>query len=105
MRTDHLRVKIKSLSAEAGIIRHEERRAGTPERRSSLAEHRRGIVRREARHSLLAYSFLRGRPYRSTEPVVRDGNEPDWSRVLDMANRFGGGRFDNELKAWRATEG
>jgi hypothetical protein len=106
MRTEHLKIKIKTLAAEAAIIRHAERRAPTPERRSSLIEHRRGIVRNEQRHSLLAYGFLRGRPYSAMEKTCHQ--PPQWGKVKTMIERFGGRdsatRFDNELKAWAATE-
>lgn len=54
---------------------------------ASLNGHRRGVVRREARHSLLAYGFLRGRAYRAVENKCHEG--PDWSKVEDIAVRFG----------------
>lgn len=53
----------------------------------SLNGHRRGVVRSEARHSLLAYGFLRGRPYRVIENKCHEA--PDWHRVEDLAVRFG----------------
>lgn len=105
MRLDHLKVKIKSLAAEASIIRFEERRSRDSHKRMKLAEHRRGIVRREARHSLLAYGFLRGRAYASMEPTCH--TPPSWEAVKRIVNSFGGykasERFDNELKAWTIT--
>lgn len=55
----------------------------------SLRGHRVGVVRSEARHSLLAYACLRGRPYISVEASGRV--EPDWDRVATMAVRFGQG--------------
>ncbi len=60
----YLKVKIKSLAAEARIIRQEERRAkeqGLYNLVNGLHEHRVGIVRHEAHVSLLAYGVLRGR--------------------------------------------
>lgn len=109
----HLKIKIMSLAAEARIIRREERRWPrlrdlAPEQvtaehvrskrtghapcwtvRATLADHRRGIIRSEARYSLLAYGFLRGRPYRVIE---RDARElPSEARIADLAARFGGG--------------
>jgi hypothetical protein len=42
-----------------------------------LRRHRQGIVGNEARASLLAYGFLRGRPYAAMEARVNDGNAPD----------------------------
>lgn len=124
MRIQELKVKVKSLAAEASIIRIEERKAKRSLRwanrqepkdqqqayaawiaRNSLNGHRRGPLRSEQRHSLLAYGFLRGRKYLTLEHRCRDGNEPDWDRVKQLVGRFGGDkagiRFDNELKAWR----
>jgi len=66
----YLKVKIKSLAAEARIIRHEEAKARKWKNtalRVGLAGHRRGIVRSAARHTHLAYGFLRGRPYKAME--------------------------------------
>ena len=109
-RLRHLRVKIKSLAAEAKIIRHEERKAlayppkdkygtGYNEDYESLRDHRRDVVGGEARWSLLAYACLRGRPYSAVESKVRIdwscgslnyGNLPNWSKVRDLVIRFGG---------------
>lgn len=82
-----LKVKIKSLAAEAAIIRREERQAlkagrwGVAHQKTEESEalfgeynqlhnHRTHAVRDAARVALLAYGFLRGRPYRAIE------NEP-----------------------------
>lgn len=64
--THCLRVNIKSLAAEAKIIRREERRAG-PSYRICLSAHRKGRLREESRVAQLALAFLRGRPYREVE--------------------------------------
>lgn len=91
-----LKVKIKSLAAEAGIIRLEERRARKCDQlRCELHEHRVKDVRREQRHSLLAYAFLRGVPYAKVEPKVgKEGvpeyvSRPDWVRVGKLVEKFG----------------
>lgn len=84
MKLVHLKIKIKSLADEARIIRAEEHKLkiggfGPDENRhpkdvSRLAEynetreHRVNGLRKEARASLLAYAYLRGKPYRSVEP-------------------------------------
>lgn len=60
------RVNVKSLAAEARMIRREERRAG-PAYRLELAAHRRGRVREEARYAQLALAFIRGMAYRNVE--------------------------------------
>lgn len=83
-----LKVKIKSLSAEARIIRLEERRAGEDtDLRCRLHEHRVGAVRTEQRLSLLAYAFLRGKPLSAVEP--KRAAEPDWQRVGQLVAKFG----------------
>src|SRR5688500_5552827 len=61
-----LRVNVKSLAAEARIIRQEERRAG-PAYRYEMSAHRRGRLREEARYAQLALAFVRGKPYKSAE--------------------------------------
>jgi hypothetical protein len=80
-----LRVKLKSLAAEARIIRHEEGRARKTWRRlaekqialdaraalhaeyDSMHHHRTAILRRDVRATGLAYAFLRGVPYLKVE--------------------------------------
>lgn len=80
-----LKVKIKSLAAEAKIIRREEHK--NKKLRHLLAEHRREVVRFEARHTLLAYGFLRGRSYKDLEP--KSHVAPTWSKVKSMIERYG----------------
>jgi hypothetical protein len=106
----HLKVKIKSLAAEAGIIRHEvakldKRQSFTicPDKRKyistikhGLNEHRKGIVRYEARHSLLAYALLRGKPYEVVEQKCSE--PPQWRKVTDVARRFGA--TQEQMIAW-----
>ncbi len=106
MRLDHLKVKVKTLAAEAKIIRHAERQATSADRRCALAEHRRTVVRSEARSSLLAYGYLRGRAYRSMELTCH--TEPLWDAVVKIIQRFGAdpdsapyGVNINGIKAWR----
>jgi len=62
-----LKIKAKSLAAEARIIRKEERKL-TGSRRDIIAEHRRTIVRDEARATQLAIACIKGRPYTTVEP-------------------------------------
>lgn len=136
-RTIHLRVKIKSLAEEARIIRKEEKKAlklsprtgdnGYCPTYESLRTHRKGVVGYEARHSLLAYGFLRGMPYAYMEQRLKDitWDQPEFSRVKHLAERFSQGyvprsqldskyqplanrakvfwsEFDEHWKAWEA---
>lgn len=122
-----LKVKIKSLAAEAGIIRREEqlalcRELPTEQRTKyrdldlygELRHHRRWDVRREQRVSLLAYAFLRGKPLSACEPKSKV--EPDWARVLQLVLKFGFAGYESkaqaetrklqaetQLKEWRAA--
>lgn len=81
-----LRVNVKTLAAEARIIRQETERAGAVYR-PHLTEHRRGRLRREARYAHLALAFLRGRPYRAVEAKCR---EPvDEARLANKIQRHG----------------
>ena len=110
-----LKVKIKSLAAEGRIIRKEERKAlGSGrwlakaqkpadeiepeyERYNRLRHHRVHAVRDEARASLLAYGFLRGRAYSQIE----GGNTPAHilAKAATMATRFGG-KAPSSLLLW-----
>ena len=105
-------MKVKSLAAEAHIIRLEERKAlgrRVPDTAVyvSLRTHRVCDVRREQRSSLLAYGFLRGRPYASIEKPAAT-NPPDWVRVRKIASKFHGWYWlDTDtaaLDAWAARE-
>lgn len=78
-----LRVNVKSLAAEARIIRDEMRRATTPEARNALHDHRMTRVRPEARAAHLALAFVRGMPYKVAEASAKD--KPN---VRDLANKI-----------------
>jgi hypothetical protein len=84
----YLKIKIKSLAAEALIIRKEARKV-RGDLRHSLNQHRKTDVRWEARSSMLAYGFLRGRPYKLMEEKVRADNQPDWTRIEQLVKKFG----------------
>lgn len=89
----YLKIKIKSLAAEAKIIRAEEKKHtkcnefGYNPIRWGLRDHRVTVVRSEARHTLLAYGFLRGRSYRQMEPTSE--GLPNWDRVWKMIEKYG----------------
>lgn len=92
-----LRVKIKSLAAEARIIRQQERQALKGKKPQmwqylALREHRRTDVRNEQRCSLLAYAYLRGVPFLKTEHALPASvlREPNWKRVRQIVEKFGG---------------
>ena len=61
-----LRVNVKSLAAEAKIIRKEEKRCGI-QYYWMLYSHRIGRLREEARYANLALAFVRGRLYSQVE--------------------------------------
>lgn len=93
-----LKIKLKSLAAESRIIRAEEKKRPGPAR-EPLTQHRRGIVRKEARKTLLAYGFLRGRTREQIE--LRSRTHPDWSDISRMVRRYGPRVFDEtQFKAW-----
>lgn len=84
----YLKIKIVSLAAEAVLIKREERRwKRGSDVRLGLAEHRRGIVRDEARSAQVAYGFLRGRDYRQVEPTSR--TLPNLGRVCRLVQKYG----------------
>jgi hypothetical protein len=99
-----LKVKIKSLAAEARIIRREEKQS-TGRLRWELWQHRVEVVRREARLSQIAYGFLRGKRYDQIEkkvgPELPDGRiggggpltAADWVKIESMVERFGARKY------------
>lgn len=93
-RKTHLRIKIKSLADEAQTIRDEANKTSGMEK-WELNAHRTGVVRREARHSLLAYGFLRYRSYASMEAKCYEA--PSWDKVRRIVKSFGI-QNDKELK-------
>jgi hypothetical protein len=99
-----LKVKIKSLSAEARIIRIEELRS-RGDLRDALRRHRREDVRREQRATQIAYGYLRGIKLDRIEPNAK--SDPDWERIKAMVKKYGsedqrptGPNFE----AWRKVE-
>lgn len=98
-RLEELRIKIKSLAAEARIIRAREKKL-TGLDREKLHNHRVCEVRHEARNSLLAYAFIRGRSYASQERSARTVPSPEY--VSGLVERFGGDRSDHtdRVKLW-----
>lgn len=82
----YLKVKIKSLAAEAAIIRKEERRH-RGDTRTGLYLHRVNDVRYEARAALLAYAFLRGRPLARVE--AKSHRKAPWPRVEQLVKKYG----------------
>ena len=97
-----LRVKIKSLAAEAAIIRREEQRQRFDRRgrargfgplAAELRWHRVGTVREEARLSHLAYAMVRGRDPETIEPGGTGLTEAQWKRVRAMWAKYGPAGF------------
>lgn len=89
----YLKVKIKSLAAEAKIIRIEERK--NKKARAGLAEHRKGTVRTAARHTLLAYGFIRGRKYSAIEAKCQ--RPPNWDNIWRMVDKYGVQWYNDEF--------
>ena len=106
----YLKVKIKSLAEEAKIIRREERKphkdmdsCGYSAERIGLWCHRTGIVRQEARHTLLAYGFIRGRKYWEMEASCEF--PPNWDRVKKLVEKYGTNWVEGEsLRAYQRRE-
>ena len=96
-----LKIKVKSLAAEAKMIRFEEKKwPAESEERGELYSHRIFPLRREARSSFLAYGFLRGREYLQIEQP--NSREPNWNRVRDIVARFG--NMDKRVAAQKLAE-
>lgn len=114
-----LKIKLKSLAAEAKIIRLEEgslrrtQKQHLHELREQMANHRRGIVRYESRHAGLAYAFIRGKKYRDVEaraiPKVFKDDTTIWTVDVDkihvMAVKYGSQRIPKDfIQQWLEAE-
>ena len=115
-RATHLKIKLKTLAAEATLIRKEERKALEAGRHGlhadrddyerhyrayeSLRDHRTGIVRSTARINNLAYGFLRGRAYAEME--AKTTSEVDLVAVYKLVQRFG---TPEDLAWWPEWQG
>lgn len=84
----YLKIKIKNLAAEAGIIRTEERKTHGMAK-WDLQHHRKTVVRNEARRSLIAYQFIRGRDpsCHFHESVL--ARHQDWEPIERMVRKYG----------------
>lgn len=85
-RREMLKIKLKSLAAESRIIRREESRTRGA-LREELYLHRIGIVRQEARSTLIAYGLIRGRSLEQME--AKSHTPPDWDRINQMLKKYG----------------
>lgn len=100
-RSVYLKVKVKSLAEEAKIIRKEERKCKLykeTELLNGLHLHRTRIVRSEARATLVAYGYMKGKDYRRVEPNAK--KEPDWAKVKSMVNRYCDFEAKSGFDAW-----
>jgi len=102
-----LKIRNKSLAAEAAIVRLEHKKAkaqGCEDRCNKLNRHRKVVVRRAARRGLLAYAFLRGRPYTSIEMLGSIKSTTQHvalaKGVWKVVKRFGGAGREEEVGAW-----
>lgn len=97
---EFLKIKIKSLTAEARIIRDAEKHAHPASLRHSLYVHRVHTVRRAARETCLAYGYIRGVDLRQMEANAGTTNpaglawvNPDWVAIKKMITRYGPKNF------------
>ncbi len=82
-----LKVKIKSLAAETRIIKSEMRARKDVGTKISLRSHHVNVVRPEARHSQLAYAFLKNKEYYEVERSCV--TPPDFAKIWTLVERFG----------------
>lgn len=85
-----LKIKLKTLAAEAKIIRHQEAKMVGPNwfsKSIKYTNHRKYVVRPEARATHIAYGLLRGLDYVQIEPSAK--TTPDWKAVERMVKKYG----------------
>jgi len=90
-----LKIKYKTLSAEARFIRLEKRKAKARRQgdlAQSLHSHKITKVRPAARSTHLAQCFLRGTPYHAAELKLKPSTPyPDWGAIEAMVKKYGPG--------------
>lgn len=95
-----LKVKLKTLAEEARIIRHEERKYFGMDR-WDLQHHRKTVVRDEARRTLIAYQFIRGRNWRVHVSSCDYTRTMDLDHVERMIRRYGSTESRDGFKAFK----
>lgn len=102
----YLKIKGLTLAQEARIIKKiEQNRRTNPNLRAQLHKHRTVDVRNEARSTHIALGFLRGTTMQQMERPLKldrvkgDKNftrtAPNWKRIEQLVNKYGGQYFDN----------
>lgn len=96
-----LKIKLKSLAAEARIIRKEElkNKGKWSWKAESFHSHRVNRLRPITRATHIAYGLLRGLEYHQIEQTSK--TTPHWGKVREMINKYSlnlGERKDNLLK-------
>lgn len=83
-----LKIKLKSLAAEARIIRKEElkNKGKWAWQAESFHGHRVGYLRPITRATHIAYGVLRGLGYHQIEPTSK--SQPDWDKVRKMISKY-----------------
>jgi len=94
-----LKVKLKTLAEEARIIRHEERKYYGMDR-WDLQHHRKTVVRDEARRTLIAYQFIRGRNWKLHVSSCDFTRATDIASVQRMIRQYGSKESWEGLKAF-----
>ena len=96
-----LKVKLKTLAEEARIIRHEERKYYGMDR-WDLQHHRKTVVRDEARRTLIAYQFIRGRNWRIHVSSCDFTRRTDFDAIERMIKRYGSFESYNAIAEFRS---
>ena len=115
----YLKIKIKSLAAEAVIIKREEQKwkklsVFTENVKQphpmffALRQHRLDEVRTECRSAILAYGYLRGRTYQQIEAKCYE--QPNWTKIVNLVSKYGNLNAEkrkevpDRIKAWKYGE-
>ena len=91
-----LKIKVKSLTAEARIIRKEEGKVHGM-CKWGLQHHRVTVVRDAARRTLVAYQYVRGRDWESCASRDVRTRERDRSSIEKMIKKYG---TQKQLEDW-----
>lgn len=97
-----IKVNIKSLAAESIIIRKQSLKTNDLYSKNRLLDHKRRVVRPEARLANLAYAFMTGKKRSDIERKF--AVEVDPNRLLNKINRFSTIHNSNPVKLEQVFE-
>jgi len=99
-----LKEEIKRISAESRGFNKQIQSASGRERHAARQDKK--AFGSDTRYLLLAYAFLRGKPYRAQERICAEDNQASANRILQIARQYSGdqGITLERVKGWLTVD-